>query len=215
MKCGLIWARSARTSASISRVRLASSSASASWPDTHCATSSVARSSPAEVEVPNTCSVPTTRSSTTSGATIAPAHLARRGGADQVGGLDDDGAAVLDHALGDRAALVGVVDAAAVPGEHAGGVGERDGGCPEQGVDVLDRPLGGALREPEPERGPGQRGGVEGPERGPVGLRAEMPSAEEAAQSPERAHEPEGSPHPAAGAAANRVRPACVAHFAR
>ena len=35
MKCGLICARSARTSASISRVREASSSASSSWPETH------------------------------------------------------------------------------------------------------------------------------------------------------------------------------------
>ena len=47
MKCGLICARSARTSASISRVREASSSASSSWPETHGATSSAARARPA------------------------------------------------------------------------------------------------------------------------------------------------------------------------
>ena len=52
MKCGLIWARSARTSASISRVRDASSSASSSWPETQRATSSVARARPAEAAGP-------------------------------------------------------------------------------------------------------------------------------------------------------------------
>ena len=46
MKWGLIWARSARTSASISRVRETSSWASSSWPETHWATSSVARTRP-------------------------------------------------------------------------------------------------------------------------------------------------------------------------
>jgi hypothetical protein len=71
MKCGLIWARSARTSASISRVRLASSSASSSCPDTHCATSSAARASPALWYGANAARVPTTRSSTTSGLTTA------------------------------------------------------------------------------------------------------------------------------------------------
>ena len=50
MKCGLICARSARTSASISRVRDASSSASSSCPDTQRATSSAARTSPADAE---------------------------------------------------------------------------------------------------------------------------------------------------------------------
>ena len=49
MKCGLICARSAWTSASMARLRLASSSASSSWPDTHCATSSVARIRPAVI----------------------------------------------------------------------------------------------------------------------------------------------------------------------
>ena len=215
MKCGLIWARSARTSASISRVRLASSSASASWPETQLRDLLGRAEQPGRgrgAEHLQRADDPLLHHQRCHD---AAAHLARGGGADQVGRLDDDGAAVLDHALGDRAALVGVVDAAAVPGEHAGGIGERDCRCPEQGVDVLDRPLGGALREPEPERGPGQRGGVEGPERGPVGLRSEMPSAEEAAQSPERAHVPEGSPPPAAEAAEKRSRPACVAHFAR
>ncbi|WP_344836549.1 hypothetical protein [Nonomuraea dietziae] len=52
MKCGEICARSARTSASISRVRLRSSSASSSWESTHLATSWAALTSPAEVSWP-------------------------------------------------------------------------------------------------------------------------------------------------------------------
>ena len=47
MKCGLIWARSARTSASINRVREASSSASSICVATQAATSLVARTSEA------------------------------------------------------------------------------------------------------------------------------------------------------------------------
>ena len=71
MKCGLIWARSARTSASIARVRLASSSARSSCPETHRATSSAARASPAVCCGENTWSVPTIRSSATSAVTTA------------------------------------------------------------------------------------------------------------------------------------------------
>ena len=71
MKCGLICARSARTSASISSVRLASSSASSSWPETHCAVSSAARARPPVGYGANAASVPTIRSSTTSGLTTA------------------------------------------------------------------------------------------------------------------------------------------------
>ena len=71
MKCGLIWARRARTSASMSRVRDASSSASSSWPDTQRATSFVARTRPAEARSVKTWRVPTTFSSTSRGATMA------------------------------------------------------------------------------------------------------------------------------------------------
>ncbi len=71
MKCGLICARRARTSASISLLRDASSSASSSWEDTQPATSSVARTSPASADTVKTCSVPTTFSSTTRGVTTA------------------------------------------------------------------------------------------------------------------------------------------------
>ena len=71
MKCGLIWARRARTSASIRRVRLRSSSASSSCPETHFAVSSAARARPAVGYGANAASVPTIRSSTTSGLTTA------------------------------------------------------------------------------------------------------------------------------------------------
>jgi hypothetical protein len=69
MKCGLICARRARTSASINRVREASSSASSRFPDTQRATSATARTSPAEADEVKACRVPTTLSSTTSGLT--------------------------------------------------------------------------------------------------------------------------------------------------
>ena len=52
MKWGLIWARSARSSASIVRVRCRPRSASSTWVDTHRATSSVARASPAAAAGP-------------------------------------------------------------------------------------------------------------------------------------------------------------------
>ena len=48
MKCGLIWARSARSSASTVRVRAWASSASSTWPDTQPAVSWVARTRAAE-----------------------------------------------------------------------------------------------------------------------------------------------------------------------
>ena len=71
MKCGEICARSAFTSASARRAREASSSASSSCPDTHVATSEVARTRPAGAASSNAASAPTTRPSTTSGASTA------------------------------------------------------------------------------------------------------------------------------------------------
>src|SRR6478672_4214550 len=71
MKWGLICARRARTSASISRLRERSSSASSSCPLTHDATSSAARTRPPVVCGAPTTSAPTRVSSTTSGLTIA------------------------------------------------------------------------------------------------------------------------------------------------
>ncbi len=71
MKCGLICARSARTSARISRWRDSSSSASSSWPETQLATSSVARSRLADGWSVSATSAPATRSSITSGLAMA------------------------------------------------------------------------------------------------------------------------------------------------
>ena len=69
MKCGEICARSARTSASASRARDASSSASSTCADTQRATSVVVRARTAVVSSVTATRVPTTRSSTTIGAT--------------------------------------------------------------------------------------------------------------------------------------------------
>ena len=71
MKCGLIWARRARSSASMVRVRWRPSSASSAWVETHRATSSVARASPADACGPYAARAATTRSSVTTGAITA------------------------------------------------------------------------------------------------------------------------------------------------
>ena len=71
MKCGLIWARRARSSAAMTRVRVRASSARASWLETQAATSSVARARPGEGSVVQAVRVPTTRSSMTRGAVTA------------------------------------------------------------------------------------------------------------------------------------------------
>ena len=71
MKWGLIWARRARSSASMTRVRVRASSARASWLETQAATSSVARARPGEGSWVQAVRVPTTRSSMTRGAVTA------------------------------------------------------------------------------------------------------------------------------------------------
>ena len=68
MKCGLICARRARNSASMTRVRCRPSSASSIWVEIQRASSSVARTSPAEVERPYAARTATTWSSATIGA---------------------------------------------------------------------------------------------------------------------------------------------------
>ena len=71
MKCGLIWARSARSSASIARVRVRPSSATSSSAETHRASSPVARARPADAAGAYAVSVPTTLPSASSGAMTA------------------------------------------------------------------------------------------------------------------------------------------------
>ena len=78
MKWGEIWARSARTSASASRARDTSSSASSTWVETQRATSLVARMRPGRVSDPKAPSVPTTSSPTTTG-TITAERMAQYG----------------------------------------------------------------------------------------------------------------------------------------
>ena len=126
MKCGEIWARSARTSASTSRRRDASSSARSSWPETQAATSSVARTRPAvgsgeaDDEVPDDDLVDHQRTED---------HVADRAGrgqvAGQVGRADDLGR------LGGRRVSSATCSAWCEPrpsqAEHPVGVGQRDG----------------------------------------------------------------------------------------
>ena len=71
MKCGLIWARRARSSASIVRVRWWPRSASSAWVAIQPATSSVARARPAEACGPYAAMAATTRSPVTTGAMTA------------------------------------------------------------------------------------------------------------------------------------------------
>ena len=71
MKWGEIWARRARTSASASRARDTSSSASSTWVETHRATSAAARIRPGRASEPKAPSVPTTSSPTTIGTMTA------------------------------------------------------------------------------------------------------------------------------------------------
>ena len=70
-KCGLIWARRARSSASIARVRSRPRSASSAWVASHTASSSVALTSPGELDGPYAASAATTRSRATTGAMTA------------------------------------------------------------------------------------------------------------------------------------------------
>src|SRR6266545_2724113 len=134
MKCGLICARNARSSASIARVRSRFRSASWICPDTQFATSSVARTSPAEVRGPYADSTATTVSPVTIGATTA--LRTEHGGPPGGQGLPGESERV-------RAVVALVRTADALPGEHAGGVADRDRLGAEQ---VAQMPAGPAGR---------------------------------------------------------------------
>ena len=178
MKCGLICARRARTSASISRVRLASSSASSSWPLTHCATSSAARARPAVACGENTWSVPTTRSSTTSGLTIA-VRISQPGTSQREVARGRTSGCCRARRSRPRAGRTGPrgagpapchASAAAVSVSASAGVPSRSCRC---------RRLRSALSRVQPgaQRRRGERGAVQRPERGAVGLGPEMAPA--------------------------------------
>ena len=185
MKCGEIWARRARTSASISRVREASSSASSSWPETHCATSSAARTSPAvgyggehlqgaderaprpPAGRPMACRTGQPGSAHGQLAAVGPPGSCptRRPARASAGGLRARGGspAPSQASRSDR-------------------VGERHRRGPQQAAQVLDAALGAGRGQPCPQRRRGQARGVQGAEGGAVGLGAEVGPAPEAGQ---------------------------------
>ena len=137
-------------------------------------TSAVARTSPADVVSVSATTAPTTRSSTDTGATTAAAQVARRTGAADVAGPVHLGVPRLHRPDRQADDLLTVVGGAAVPGEQPGGVGERDRGDAEQRAQVPDGALRARLGQPGAQRGGGQRRGVQGRERGPVGGGAEV-----------------------------------------
>src|SRR6478736_5001536 len=179
MKCGLICARRARTSASMSRVREASSSASSSCPDTQRATSFVARTRPAEARPVKTCSVPTTFSSTSSGATIAWRTM-------------HEGSA---HPTSAPSTTV-VRPWPSVPAEMTTGWWAW---C--ERPEVLERALGGRRRQAHPQRGRGQQRRVQGAVRRTVGLGAEVTATQQRAP---RAHADTVGGHRAPAAPSSR-----------
>ena len=139
MKCGLIWARSARTSASISRVRLASSSASSSWPETHCATSSAARASPAVGYGANTCEGADDPLVDHQRADHRGADRAARLAAAQVAAVEAAGVAAVEGAGDQRGSWAAWWSPAPSQASSAGGVGERHRRRTEQHAQVPDR----------------------------------------------------------------------------
>ena len=173
MKCGLICARSARTSASISRVRERSSSASSSWPLTHDATSSAARTSPPVVCGAPTTSAPTRVSSTTSGLTMAcrtwqpPSSQTRVRSSTII-------VRPVSATCADRAGeLRAVVAAEAVPGQQPAGVAEPGGRRAEQRAQVAYGPLRARRGQALTQGRAGEGGVVQRAEGGAVGLAAQ------------------------------------------
>ena len=87
--------------------------------------------------------------------------------------------------------LLLVVLAGPVPGQHARGVGERQRRGAEQLVEVADAALRAAPVEPGAQGRRRERGAVERPERGAVGLGPEMPASPGPRHPPEpRASDP-------------------------
>ena len=172
MKCGLICARSARTSASISRVRDASSSASSSWAETqpgHLVRR--AHQTGARRSAPYAARLPTTRSSTMSGATTATL-IGQSGSAQATSrGAEHLGA----PAARSRAACVdGASRCVASPAPSQASsvlaVGDRDGRGAEQLAQVRAARLAPAAVSPARSGGAASDGGVQGVERRPVGV---------------------------------------------
>ena len=147
----LIWARRARTSASIARVRDASSSASSSCPETHCAISSAARARPA---------VGYGRRRRGCRRDVRRPPAADHCATDRAAGTSHGGSRRRSSACGpaDRGRdqcghLRAVVVTGAVPGQAGRGVGEGQGRCPSS-PQVPDRTLG--ARPVSPSRSAGE-----------------------------------------------------------
>ena len=180
MKCGEIWARSARTSASTSRRRDASSSARSSCPETQAATSSVARTRPAvgsgeaTHEVPDHHLVDHQRTED---------HVADRAGRGQVAGQVGRGRPPWSPRRSPSARRP------ARRGVSPGRPRPAPGGCrPARrrarpaAPGGADAAFGAVLGQPFAEGRARERGRVQGPERRPVGLGAEVGAPEEPTQ---------------------------------
>ena len=174
MKCGLICARSARTSASISRVREASSSASSSWPR-HPAGHLVGgahepgrRRAREDLQRPDDPLLDGQRRE--HDLPDAAAGVVAR----DVAAVAHRGAAAVRDEPCQLAGLGRVVREAAVPGEQPGRVRQRDRGSPEEAAEVPHGLLRRGGREPGPQCRGRQRGRVQGAERGPVRTRPEV-----------------------------------------
>ena len=136
MKCGLIWARRARSSASMTRVRVRASSASASWLETQAATSSVARARPGEGSLGP-------RRECADDEVVHDERRRHRGADRAVGVPARDDRAVVDDGAPAGAGLVtqlerlaAVVLTGSRPRQHASRVGEGDGMGAEDGEQV-------------------------------------------------------------------------------
>ena len=186
MKCGLICARSARTSARIRRCRDASSSASSSWPETQLATSSVARSKPAERSVRERHQGADHAVLDQQRAGDGVPDEAPVGRAGEVGRSRHHGGGGLDGTSGDVVRLLLVVGREPVVPQEVVGVGDRDGGSPEQRAQVLEAAADGLGVQALAEGGGGQRSRVQRAEGGEVGVAAELSGVPAAAQPLER-----------------------------
>jgi hypothetical protein len=96
---------------------------------------------------------------------LAAAELARG---------EDPGGTVLGDRDGQLGGLGGVMLAVTVPRQQPCLVAQRDSGCAQESAQVPDAALGTGGGQPLAQRRRRQAGGVEGAERRPVGLGAEL-----------------------------------------
>ena len=164
MKCGLIWARSARTSASIARVRGRPSSASSSWLETQRATSSVARTRPAAAAGRRRRGCRRRARRRRAGPRTRGADRAVRVVAGHLGGVQHQGAAVRERPRwACRAGLRAGGGRPRRPRPACDAVSvQRDGRRAEQRAQVAGRAGGAVGGQPLAQGGCGQRGGVQG-----------------------------------------------------